>query len=313
MDTERQPSPYRELERATWARLAGDTAAPLDREQLAAVRSLGDPVGLDEVREVYVPLAQLVRLHLDATQSLDHAVAGLLGEPGRATPFVLAVAGSVAVGKSTIARVLRLLLSAAGLRTALVTTDGFLFPNAELVRRGLLARKGFPESYDRRALLRFVAEVKAGRPRVSAPVYSHLAYDVVPGRRLVVDRPDVLVLEGLTVLQPPLPRADGRVGLAVSDFVDLSVYVDARSEDVRRWYVERFLQLRDTAFRDPASYFHRYADLDEAAATARGETIWDAINGPNLARNIAPTRGRADVVLHKGSDHAVTRVALRRP
>jgi type I pantothenate kinase len=214
------------------------------------------------------------------------------------------------VGKSTTARLLALLLGRwpQHPRVELVTTDGFLWPNAELERRGLMSRKGFPESYDRRALLRFVTDVKAGRPRVSAPVYSHLTYDIVPGARAVTHRPDILLLEGLNVLAP----APAGAALAVSDFIDFSVYVDAAAEDIRRWYVERFRRLRETAFRDPSSYFRRYAAMDEAAAVARAEEIWAQINAPNLERNIAPTRGRANLVLRKGPGHDVTRVRLRK-
>jgi type I pantothenate kinase len=217
----------------------------------------------------------------------------------------------VSVGKSTTARLLRLLLARwpQHPRVDLVTTDGFLHPNAELERRGLMSRKGFPESYDRRALLRFITEVKAGRPEVSAPVYSHLVYDIVPDERLTVQRPDILLVEGLNVLQP---AREGGTALAVSDFIDFSVYVDAATEDIRRWYVERFLRLRETAFRDPDSYFRRYAALDEAAAVARAESIWAEINEPNLVHNIRPTRGRASLVMRKGPKHNVTGIRLRK-
>ncbi len=222
---------------------------------------------------------------------------------------MIGIAGSVSVGKSTTARLLRLLLARwpQHPRVELVTTDGFLWPNAELERRGLMARKGFPESYDRRALLRFVTDVKAGSAAVSAPVYSHLVYDIVPGAQLTVHRPDILLVEGLNVLQPA-----GRAAVAVSDFIDFSVYVDAAADDIRRWYVDRFLRLRETAFRNPESYFRRYAALDEAQAIERAESIWAEINGPNLERNIHPTRGRASLVLRKGPDHSVTGIRLRK-
>ena len=224
------------------------------------------------------------------------------------------MAGSVSVGKSTTARLLQLLLARwpQHPRVELVTTDGFLHPNAELARRDLMTRKGFPESYDRRALLRFVTEVKAGRSEVTAPVYSHLVYDIVAGEKLTVHRPDILLIEGLNVLQPALVPPPGRAALAVSDFIDFSVYVDAATDDIRRWYVERFLRLRETAFRNPESYFRRYAELGEAEAVERAEQIWAQINGPNLEHNILPTRGRASLVLRKGSDHSVTGIRLRK-
>ena len=222
------------------------------------------------------------------------------------------MAGSVAVGKSTTARLLRELIARwpATPRVSLVTTDGFLLPNAELERRGLLGRKGFPESYDRRALLRFVASVKAGRAEVTAPVYDHIVYDIVPGEQITVRSPDVLIVEGLNVLQPARPT--GRSNLAVSDFFDFSIYVDARTDDVRQWYVDRFLSLRQTSFAQPGSYFRRYADLSDDEARAVGRQIWDDINAPNLEENIKPTRERATLVLRKGADHSIEHVRLRK-
>lgn len=307
-------SPYVERSRADWAELANSTPLTLTQETLSRLRGRQDPTSLADVREVYLPLTRLIGEYVKHTGNLHQASNEFLRLSVGRTPFVIGVAGSVAVGKSTTSRLLQELLAAwpEHPRVALVTTDGFLFPNAELERRGLLRRKGFPESYDRRALLRFVMDIKSGRDRVTAPVYDHLSYDIVPGERITVERPDILIIEGLNVLQPARPRVDGTSGLALSDFFDFSVYIDASTEAIRRWYVQRFLELRETAFKDPRSYFTRFSTLSDEEAIRTAEEIWDSINGPNLVRNILPTRGRATAVLRKGEDHRVDWIRIRK-
>lgn len=283
-------------------------------EEVTEIRGQGDPLDYAEVNDIYRPISRLLNLQVMTAQHLRNLRQSFLQEHFRRTPFVIGVAGSVAVGKSTTARLLRLLTARwpETPRAQLITTDGFLYPTAELKRRGILERKGFPESYDRRALLRFIADVKSGKDRVEAPVYSHISYDRVPGERIIVERPDVLIVEGLNVLQPARPRADGRLGVAVSDFFDFSIYVDAKEDDIRRWYIDRFLTLRQTAFSNPESYFRSYADLSDSEAIERAGHVWDTINGPNLKENVRPTRGRADLILRKGSNHQIHSVLLRR-
>ncbi len=308
------PSAYVELDRGAWARLRDQTPMHLDAADVERLQGLGDRLDMAEVEQVYLPLSRLLSFYEGATEGLHQVTSDFLGERRRRTPFVIAVAGSVAVGKSTTARILKEVISRweSAPEVELVTTDGFLLPNEVLAERNLMARKGFPESFDRRALQRFVAEVKAGKAEVRAPVYSHLTYDIVPGAETVVRRPDVLIVEGLNVLQPPRRHHDGRTGTAVSDFFDFSVYVDAHVDDIKSWYVERFLRLRETAFAQPGSYFQRYASLSDEAALDIAENIWEAINAPNLRDNILPTRGRATLVLSKGADHSVRRIRLRR-
>jgi pantothenate kinase, bacterial type len=306
--------PYLTLDRQHWAALAATRPADLDEDTLERLRGIGDPTDSLEVREVYLPLTELISLYSERTGDLFSASHEFLGLSGPRTPFVIGVAGSVAVGKSTTSRLLAELLRRlpSSPRVDLVTTDGFLYPNAKLAELGLLERKGYPESYDRRGLLQFVMDVKSGAPEVTAPVYSHFAYDILPGERITVSRPDILIIEGLNVLQPARRRSDGTTGLAVSDFFDFSVFVDAASADVRSWYVNRFLHLRQTAFREPHSYFARYGELSEPDAIETALGIWDAINGPNLELNIRPTRGRATAILRKGPNHQVSWVRIRK-
>ncbi len=307
-------SPYVDLDRATWRKLSESTPLPLTDADVERLAGLGDPIDLAEVDAIYRPLSRLLNLYVGASRQLHEATSTFLREESGGTPYVIGVAGSVAVGKSTTARVLREMLARwpDTPHVDLITTDGFLYPNAELERRGIMNRKGFPESYDRRALTRFLAKVKAGRSTVQAPVYSHLTYDIVPGEYQTVNRPDVLIVEGLNVLQPARPLPGGHSNLAVSDFFDFSIYVDAKTADVKSWYIERFLSLRDSAFAKPESYFRRFADLDDAEAVATAERIWTEINEPNLHENVLPTRSRATLVMSKAADHSVQHVRLRK-
>ncbi len=307
-------SPYRAYTRAAWAALREDMPMTLTPDEVARLRSLHDRLDIKEVEDIYLPLSRLLSLYVAATQRLHRAQQRFLGSEDAKTPYIIGVAGSVAVGKSTTARVLQALLArwTNVPKVDLITTDGFLLPNAMLEREGLMEKKGFPESYDLPALLRFLSDVKAGRRPARAPVYSHLIYDVTPNQWIEVDRPDILIVEGLNVLQTGrLPR-DGQAIPFVSDFFDFSVYIDAAEDVLRSWYVDRFLTLRGTAFRDPKSYFHRYSALSDAEATATATSIWERINLVNLHENILPTRQRADLILRKGESHRIESVALRK-
>ncbi|WP_246154836.1 type I pantothenate kinase [Methylobacterium oryzihabitans] len=301
--------------REEWAQLRADTPLTLSAEDVLRLQSLNDPISLEEVIAIYLPLSRLLSLYVAATQGLFKATQRfLLAERETKVPYIIGVAGSVAVGKSTTARVLKALLARwpNTPKVDLVTTDGFLLPNAELARLGLMERKGFPESYDTPRLLRFLADIKTGRRHVAAPLYSHLVYDVVPGEETVVDRPDILIVEGLNVLQPArLPR-DGTAIPFVSDYFDFSVYLDAHEADLHRWYVNRFLRLRHTAFRDPLSYFRKYAEVTEDEALGIADGLWSRINLVNLRDNVLPTRQRASLILAKGASHRIESVALRR-
>jgi type I pantothenate kinase len=304
-------SPYLAIERADWAELGKNTQLPLTEKELQNLKSLGDFLDMKEVEEVYLPVSHLLSLYASQMQKLHSASSKFLGERSAKTPFIIGIAGSVAVGKSTVARLLKELMSRweGTPSVELVTTDGFLYPNAELERRGIMDRKGFPESYDRKRLLKFVSDVKSGVENVTAPVYSHLSYDIVDGEYEEVKTPDVLILEGLNVLQPPAIGQE----LALSDFFDFTIYIDANPKTIEKWYLSRFLQLWTSAFTNPRSYFHELTkQLNQEQAIERAQGFWQNINLPNLRENIEPTRYRAKLVMQKGDEHRVQQVLLRK-
>jgi type I pantothenate kinase len=300
---------FQRFQRDEWAALRAQTPLMIREKDLEALRGINEQIDLDEVAAIYLPLARLLNLYVSATQNLHRVSATFLGTIAPKLPYVIGIAGSVAVGKSTLARLLQSLLSRwpEHPHVELVTTDGFLHPNAELARRGLMDRKGFPESYDTRRLLEFLRAVKSGEPDVEAPVYSHVIYDVLPDRCETVHQPDILILEGLNVLQ-----VDSRAGEFVSDYFDFSIYLDAQESLIESWFIQRFHTLRRTVFQDPQSFFRHFADLSDDQATALAHQIWESINGRNLRENIAPTKGRASLVIEKGADHRVTDVFLRK-
>ena len=304
-------SPYLAIERADWAELGNATQLPLTEQEVTKLRGLGDFLDIKEVTEVYLPVSHLLSLYATATQALHRNTEGFYGARAQRTPFIIGIAGSVAVGKSTAARLLRELMTRweGTPKVELVTTDGFLYPNAELERRGLLAKKGFPESYDRKRLLQFIADIKSGKTGVTAPVYDHLIYDIITDEFATVNAPDVLIVEGLNVLQPPSAGQE----VALSDYFDFSIYIDADPATIKEWYLSRFDQLWETAFLNPRSYFHQLTiELTKEEAIARAAGFWKDINLPNLEQNIEPTRSRATLVMQKGEGHRVQRVQVRK-
>lgn len=307
-------SPYRTFSRGEWAKLRNGVQLTLTEEELVRLSGLIERISQDEVTEIYLPVSKLVNYYVRAAQLLHSATSKFFNRGEAKMPFIIGIAGSVAVGKSTSARVLRELLArwSAHQRVDLVPTDGFLWPNAELERRGIMHRKGFPESFDQARLLEFVADVKAGRSHVEAPVYSHFSYDIVPGEKIVVDRPDILIVEGLNVLQPAKLPKHGEAVPFVSDFFDFSIYIDADPALIEKWYVARFLRLWRTAFRDKDAYFYRYSKLSQEQAIAQALKLWRTINLVNLKKNILPTRQRANLILSKAEAHRVETVSLRK-
>jgi type I pantothenate kinase len=308
-------SPYDTFSAEEWAKFRADTPLTLTADEVQRLRSLDDPINLDEVRRIYLSLSRLLSTHVEGSQLLFQQRNRFLSLSNvTKTPFIIGIAGSVAVGKSTTARILKELLARwpSSPKVDLITTDGFLYPNAILQRDNLMERKGFPESYDIGSILRFLSAIKAGEPNVRAPRYSHLTYDVLPNEHTLVDRPDILIFEGINVLQSRALPADGKIVPIVSDFFDFSIYIDAEEEQIHQWYVQRFMRLRETAFRDPTSFFKKYAAIDREAAMAVAENLWENINLKNLRQNILPTRPRADLILRKGRNHFVETVSLRK-
>ncbi len=308
-------SPYDHFTIQEWANLRADEPMTLDGDDVKRLRALNDPISMDEAEQVYLPLTRLLNLYVEAVQGLHRAAASFLGHKnGARTPFIIGVSGSVAVGKSTTARIVNALMQRwpSSPKVDLVTTDGFLYPNSVLEERGLMMRKGFPESYDRTHFVKFLSDIKSGCRHISVPVYSHLVYDVVPGEHITIDQPDILIVEGLNILQPGELPASGEPVIFASDFLDFAIYIDAEEADLNEWFTERFLRLRDTAFKDPTSFFHQFSKLSEQEAIKMANDVWKGINLPNLVENILPTRGRADLILTKQRDHSIGSVALRK-
>ena len=313
-DEGRELDPYVDFTRDAWSALRASTPLPLSEEDLATLRGLGEPMPIREVEEVYLPLSRLLNLRVAATRELHAVTETFLGDLHAGVPYVIGLAGSVAVGKSTIARMLQRLLGRwpDHPRVDLVTTDGFLFPNTTLEARGLMGRKGFPESYDVRALIGFLADLKSGAPEVRAPRYSHLTYDILADEEIVLRSPDIVIVEGVNVLQTPGRRGRADPSVVVSDFFDFSIYIDAAEKDLERWYVERLVLLRETSLHDPRSYFNFLTQYSEEATRDFARSVWAQVNLINLRENISPTRGRAHLVLEKDADHSVERVRLRK-
>ena len=307
-------TPYRYFSAGDWAKFRADTPLTLTEKEVRTLRSMNDPISLDEVERIYLSMSRLLSTHVESSQQLFSQRASFLQFNSNKTPFIIGIAGSVAVGKSTAARILKELLARwpSSPKVDLITTDGFLWPNSVLDEQGLMDRKGFPESYDVASVLRFLSAIKAGHARVEAPVYSHFNYDVLPDQTIVIDRPDILIFEGINVLQSrDMPQAGDSIPL-VSDFFDFSIFIDAEVEFIEDWYVTRFMRLRDTAFRDPGSYFHRYSKFTDEEAKEEAKRLWESINLVNLQKNILPTRPRADLILKKNRDHLIEQVALRK-